>query len=61
MNAPCKDCKARKLGCHISCELYRNFRSEQDKGLTRAHRYLEASIWSDRRIKSGRSRLKARR
>lgn len=61
MNTPCKDCKTRKLGCHVSCELYRNFRTEQDKWLTKTRNYLETNIWSDRRIKTARSRLMARR
>lgn len=30
MNAPCKDCKKRKLKCHAYCEDYREFRKERD-------------------------------
>lgn len=31
MNAPCKDCKDRKLGCHSTCEKYKKFDEENRK------------------------------
>lgn len=31
MEAPCKDCKDRKLLCHSKCELYKAFREYQDE------------------------------
>lgn len=31
MNAPCKDCPIRAIGCHANCDKYKDFRTEQDK------------------------------
>lgn len=30
MNAPCKDCPCRHVGCHSTCEKYQAFRRERD-------------------------------
>lgn len=30
VNAPCKDCPDRYLGCHSSCPKYIEFRKEKD-------------------------------
>ena len=29
--SPCKDCPERFIGCHSSCEKYRQYRSELDE------------------------------
>lgn len=31
INAPCKDCRERNLGCHSSCERYAAYKAENDK------------------------------
>jgi len=31
VNAPCKDCKDRKMFCHGSCGRYKEFRKELDR------------------------------
>lgn len=31
MNAPCKDCSDRQVGCHSACEKYLDFRKEVDE------------------------------
>lgn len=31
INAPCKDCQERKMGCHGSCERYAAYKAENDK------------------------------
>lgn len=31
MDAPCKDCPDRVVGCHSSCEKYKAFREECDR------------------------------
>ena len=28
---PCRDCEARTIGCHCSCEKYKAFRAKMDK------------------------------
>lgn len=28
---PCKECENRKVGCHISCDSYKDFRAEREK------------------------------
>ncbi len=33
MNAPCKDCPDRVLGCHSTCEKYKAFQTERDREL----------------------------
>lgn len=38
MNAPCKDCKDRAVGCHGSCEQYKAFRAERDRMLEEKQR-----------------------
>ena len=30
INAPCKDCIKRQLGCHSTCQDYKQFRKERD-------------------------------
>lgn len=31
MNAPCKGCEAREVGCHSKCVLYQAYRLELDE------------------------------
>ena len=33
MDAPCKDCPDRVVGCHSVCEKYKAFREERDREL----------------------------
>ena len=33
MNAPCKDCPDRVLGCHSVCEKYKHFHEERTREL----------------------------
>lgn len=35
MNAPCKNCPDRKIGCHSKCNKYSQFRKERDEELDR--------------------------
>lgn len=30
-NAPCKECEERQVGCHSTCELYKEFRQKLDE------------------------------
>ena len=32
MKPPCKDCSERKVGCAVSCEKWRDYAAERDKG-----------------------------
>lgn len=40
MLAPCKDCKERKVGCHSTCEAYKEFQRQND--VTKANRRKES-------------------
>ena len=40
MLAPCKDCKERKVGCHSTCEAYKEFQRQNDD--TKANRSKES-------------------
>ena len=31
MNAPCKDCPDRVVGCHSTCERYKEWKAEKDQ------------------------------
>lgn len=31
MNSPCRNCDIRKVGCHITCLSYKEFRAKIDK------------------------------
>ena len=31
MDAPCKNCPYRKVGCHARCSAYLSYRAEKDK------------------------------
>lgn len=31
MNAPCKGCKERAVGCHANCEKYKVYRKKKDE------------------------------
>ena len=31
MQAPCKNCTDRKLGCHATCEKYQEFNKQQEQ------------------------------
>lgn len=42
MNAPCKDCQDRVLGCHSVCEKYKTFLVENEK--------RKEAIWKDKEI-----------
>lgn len=33
MIAPCKDCPDRVVGCHSTCERYKDYREEKDREL----------------------------
>ena len=37
MNAPCKGCEARELGCHSKCVLYQAYRLELDERKPKDH------------------------
>jgi hypothetical protein len=55
MNAPCKDCKDRVLGCHSKCEKYKAFSEENKK--TYKKRALLSSIYGDSPNKQRRQRM----
>ena len=38
MNPPCKNCSDRRIGCHGSCERYREYKSERDRLLDEQHK-----------------------
>lgn len=38
MNAPCKNCPDREIGCHSKCNKYSQFRKERDEELDRKRR-----------------------
>ena len=31
INAPCKECKERNVGCHDKCEIYKDYTKERKK------------------------------
>lgn len=33
MNAPCKDCTNRAIGCHSECKDYKDYRNDRDNAL----------------------------
>ena len=35
MNAPCKNCPDREIGCHSKCNKYSEFRKKRDEELDR--------------------------
>lgn len=36
--SPCKDCRSRKLGCHGTCEKYKQYRELIDKASDKARK-----------------------
>ena len=46
MNAPCKDCPERYLGCHQNCEKYQDYRKKQTEFNEKVRGYKEDdSVW----------------
>lgn len=43
MDAPCKDCKDRHIGCHSKCSKYADFRRE----LKKRRRYARENYFRD--------------
>lgn len=33
IKAPCKDCAYRDLGCHSTCETYKDYKKECERGI----------------------------
>lgn len=44
MIAPCRECKARFVGCHARCEKYLAYRKERDK-IAKA-KMIEEATWA---------------
>lgn len=34
IQSPCKDCQNRRVGCHDTCYLYKEFRKKKDRQIT---------------------------
>lgn len=47
MNAPCKDCGDRKIGCHGQCKKYLEYRAWCDKILQEHHERAESNVLSE--------------
>lgn len=61
MDAPCKDCPDRVLGCHSVCEKYKQFQEERTRELERKRmQYLTNHLGNDyfRRYLKFKQRLK---
>lgn len=59
LNAPCKDCPDRVVGCHSTCEKYIAFRKYRDELLER--RTKEARLNNDLWVTSRFNKKKKRR
>lgn len=44
MNAPCKDCIEREMGCHSKCERYARFKENDAKRKSRSQQIAKAAI-----------------
>ena len=40
VNAPCKDCESRFLGCHSTCERYNDFKKYREELNEQRHQVL---------------------
>ena len=47
MNAPCKDCSDRVVGCHGTCEKYQAFRKERDEFIEKM-RMINSAKFTDK-------------
>lgn len=64
LNAPCKDCADRSLGCHDTCERYIDFATKRKKELyaNRNNNWIDATLMINRlnrtAEKCGRKKIK---
>lgn len=42
--ANCKGCERRHVGCHATCEIYKEYRKKQDEILKAKNLYKEAEV-----------------
>lgn len=68
LTAPCKDCPNRILGCHSSCEKYKNFQSSNNElnqskcsANNTKYDYLEHMKLSKRRMRENQGNLRQSR
>ena len=59
MNAPCKDCPDREVGCHGTCEKYQLFRKSRTDYLEQSFAERESkTYWSKSSERKARRRMK---
>lgn len=46
MNAPCRGCPDREVGCHAGCELYKAYRAERDR-MNEEKRVMSGIEWQN--------------
>lgn len=45
MICPCKDCQNRKVGCHGSCEAYKEFQRSREAALAAKQKDVDANTY----------------
>lgn len=61
LTAPCKDCKARHIGCHSECGSYQDFHNEREQVYKRKEASRRTLYVSRAAIKSIEKNLKNRK
>ena len=57
MKPPCKDCPERVAGCAVSCEKWRDYVAERDKGYEKRVCYSEIAGYTSEKCSETKHRL----
>ena len=58
--APCKDCKERAVGCHVTCKIYKKYK-EQIEQFKKGNRHAPSTLRSARTTHNSLSKLRRRK
>lgn len=58
LQAPCKDCEGRRIGCHSECKLYIDFKNECKKVYDIREKHSERNLQDVKWLKESMKRMK---